>query len=86
VKQNFRLLHATETGLSSGRVGLLGSFATLPYLKSERQRVLDRKRLRSNLVSCHMGPGVSSDVMHNLAESIFKISRFLVVVLGGVEV
>jgi len=30
-KQYSQLLHATDTGISSGRVSLLGSCATLPY-------------------------------------------------------
>ena len=37
------MLHATETGLSSGRMGHLGSCATLPYLptsKTDSTRVI----------------------------------------------
>ena len=34
-KGNYKLLHATETGISSGRVGLLGSCATLSFYRGK---------------------------------------------------
>ena len=86
-KQYSQLLHATETGLSSSRVGLVGSCATFPhllfitYLVTEKETVQSRAFLSEETLEAHV---TSNYRPYDLAIESSMCNHFTIAFSGSV--